>query len=491
MTKIPHLLALLALTALASLLAGCGASGPLAVAAPEAAKVQVWLTTGDQSRLLAAEPALSTGAGVEALEIEVNPSQRFQTMAGFGAALSDASAWLIQHRMNPAQREALLKELFGRGPMGEGFGLGFNLTRLTVGSSDYSRSHYSFNDLSPGQTDMALAKFSIDPNRSDVLPVLKQALTLNPQLQVMASPWSAPGWMKSGDSLIKGSLKPEMYGVFSDYLIRYVQAYAAEGVDIFALTLQNEPHFEPPDYPGMKLNPAARAAVIGQHLGPKLKHLGLKTQILDWDHNWDEPQSPLAVLADPQARAHVAGVAWHCYAGDVKVQSQVRDAYPDKDTWFTECSGGEWEKRFDHRLAWLMHNIVIGSVRHWSRGVLMWNLVLDQDFGPHLGGCKDCHGIVNIDARSGEVIARNVEYYAFGHASRFLRPGAQRIASSGARGDAGELINVAFRNADDGSLLLLVHNSAAQPRRFSVRQAGQRFAYELPARSVASFTWKP
>ena len=492
MTHMKILPSLLAALLCSTLLGGCGASGPLNATTPAAAaagSVQVWLTTGDQRKLLAAEPALPTGAAAEALEIEVDAAQRFQTMTGFGAAITDASAWLIQQRMNPAQREALLEELFSR----KNGGLGFDLTRLTIGASDFSRSHYSFADLPPGQTDMALASFSIAPNRAEVLPALKAALAVNPRLQVMASPWSAPGWMKSSDSLIKGALKPEMYGVFSDYLIRYLQAYAAEGVNIFALTLQNEPHFEPADYPGMRLDPAARAAVIGQHLGPKLKQLGLKTQILDWDHNWDEPQSPLAVLADDRARPYVSGVAWHCYAGDVKAQSQVREAYPDKEVWFTECSGGEWDKQFDTRLSWLMQNLIIGSTRHWARGVLMWNLALDRSYGPHLGGCKDCHGIVTIDAQTGAVVGRSVEYYAFGHASRFVRPGAQRIASgsAGSNSDGGGLLSVAFRNADDGSIALLVHNSAAQARRFSVRQGSQRFAYELPARSVATFTWQP
>lgn len=468
-----------------ALLAGCGGAASASHTVTADIPVQAWVTYGDRSRLLAREPdlRLSDGAAPAAINIDVDATQRFQRMAGFGAAITEASAWLLHKRMSATQREALLRELFGRGPEG----LGFDLTRLTIGASDFSRRHYSFDDMPPGQTDMALARFSIEPDRAELLPVLKQALQINPQLQVMASPWSAPGWMKSSDSLIKGSLKPEMYGVFSEYLVRYLQAYAAEGVNIFALTLQNEPHFEPGDYPGMRLDPAARAAIVGRHLGPLLEQRGLKTQLIEWDHNWDEPQAPLATLADAQARRHIAGVGWHCYAGDVKAQSLVRDAHPDKDVWFTECSGGEWEKRFDRRLSWLMHNLIIGSTRHWARGVLMWNLVLDENFGPHLGGCGNCHGIVNIDSRSGAV-ERTVEYYAFGHASRFVRRGAERVASSSGI-DGVE--SVAFRNADDGSLVLIVANTADAPRRFSVQQGAQRFAYELPARSAATFGWQP
>ena len=383
--------------------------------------------------------------------------------------------------MNPAQRGSLMKELFGRG---EG-GIGLSFTRLTIGASDFSREHYSFDDMPPGQVDPSLQKFSIAPNRADVLPVVKLALAINPQLKVMASPWSAPGWMKTSDSLIRGTLKPDAYPVFAEYLNRYVEAYRAEGVPIFALTLQNEPHFEPKDYPGMRVNPDSRAAFIGGHLGPLLAKRNPGTKLFDWDHNWDEPGSPAAVLADPIAAKYVAGVAWHCYGGDVRVQSALRDAHPDKEVWFTECSGGEWSPKWRDNLMYFIRTLVIGGTRNWSRGVLLWNLALDQDYGPHKGGCKDCRGVVTIDRDTGAV-TRNVEYYALAHASRFVRPGAQRIASTSGYDD---LDTVAFRNADDGSLVLLVANSGKAARKFSVRLRGKAFNYELPPVSVATFAW--
>lgn len=476
--------------ALITLAAGCGSNGlqPMPVPAPAGGKpVQAWVTTGDKTRLLArdtsaASPAFAQRAPL-ALNIDVDASQRFQTMVGFGASITDASAWLMMNKQTPAQRDALLRELFTR----EGNGVGFDFTRLTIGASDFSRTHYSFNDRPPGQTDMALAHFSIDPARADLLPVMKQALALNPKLQVMASPWSAPGWMKTTDSLIKGTLKPEMHDVFARYLVRYVQAFAAEGVPIFALTIQNEPHFEPPDYPGMRLSPAQRANIVGHHLGPMLAREGLKVQLIEWDHNWDEPQSPLAVLADPVARPFVAGVGWHCYASETLLpnQSVVHLAHPDKDTWFTECSGGQWKPHWPETLPWMARYIVIGTTRHWARGVQMWNMALDENHGPRLGGCKDCRGMVTIDSRTGEV-TRNLEYYAFAHASKFVRPGAQRIHS--APGSDG-IDTVAFRNADDGSIALVVSNSAAAERRMSVRQDGQTFEYTMPRESVATFVW--
>lgn len=472
-------------TVLAAALQGCGSGGATAVA--DGPATTSWTTTGDKTRLLAQEAGPRFASAVERLpvHIDVDDSKRYQTMVGFGASVTDASAWLMQHRMNATQRAALLAELFGRGPGG----VGFHLTRLTIGASDFSRSHYSLNDLPRGETDLPLARFSIEANRADVLPVMKQVMAINPGLQVMASPWSAPGWMKSNDSLIKGSLRADRHEVFARYLLRYVDAYAAEGIPIFALTVQNEPHFEPGDYPGMRVEPAARAALVGQHLGPMIAQQGRQLQIIDWDHNWDEPQSPLAVLADPVARRHISGVGWHCYVDEKYIvnQSVVHDAHPDKDTWHTECSGGEWKPVWSERLPWTVRNLVIGATRHWARGVLMWNMALDEKHGPHLGGCSDCRGVVTIDSRSGEV-TRNLEYYALAHASRFVRPGAQRIASTA---ESGTLQTVAFRNADDGSLVLIVCNSGGAEQRYSVQSGGQSLHAALPASSITTLVWTP
>lgn len=443
-----------------------------------AAPVRAFLTTADQQHLLA--PSTVDKAAAAGDVIRIDPRRQRQRMAGFGAAITEGSAWLIRNGMSQPQRDALMKELFTR----EGNGVGFELTRLTIGASDFSRRHYSLDDMPPGQTDPELKNFSLAKEREDVIPAVKQALALNPQLQVMASPWSAPGWMKTTDSLVQGQLKPEHYGSFAKYMVRYVEEMKAEGVPIFALTLQNEPHFEPPDYPGMRVPPATRAAIVGQHLGPLLQAKGMKTQILEWDHNWDEPWSPLSMLSDATARKFVSGVAWHCYAGDVSAQSQVAQHYPELDVWFTECSGGEWKPQWAETLPWITRNLIIGSTRHGARGVLMWNLALDPKFGPHLGGCKDCRGVVTIDPKDGKV-TRNIEYYAFGHASRFVKRDARRVDSEGG---TKSLDHVAFTNPD-GSTALIVSNSGNAAQRFTVQAPGQRFSYELPASGVVTFTW--
>ena len=446
--------------------------------------VQVWLTTSDRAHLLERQPdiAFSAAESTTATLIDVDTARRFQTMAGFGAALTDASASLIQTRLAPPQREALLQELFGR----KHNGVGFSVVRLPIGASDFSRTHYSLDDMPAGMRDDAMAHFSITPYRADVLPVMQRAIAINRQLTVIATPWSAPAWMKSSNSLITGALRTDAYPAFAEYLRRYVSAFASEGVPIAALTVQNEPHNEPKDYPGMRFSAAARADFIGHHLGPLFAARGMHTQILDWDHNWDEPQSPLDVLRDSVARRFVSGVAWHCYAGDVSAQSRVHDAFPDKDAWFTECAGGAWAPNFGDNLRWNVRTLIIGATRHWARGVTLWNLALDEHHGPRLGGCNDCRGVLTIDSATGTV-TRNEEFYALAHASRFVRQGAVRIASTSG---ADDVSTVAFRNGDDGSIVLLAVNDAALDRVLCVRMSSQVFVATIPAQSVVSFHWR-
>jgi glucosylceramidase len=448
--------------------------------------VEVWVTTGDQQKLLSREPdVVFAGPPAPAPStlpaIEVADTAGFQEMVGFGAAITDASAMLI-NGLPAEQRERLLRELFDPDS-----GIGLSFTRLTIGASDFSAHHYTFDDMPPGHRggDPTLARFSIEADRANRLPVLRRALTINPALKVMASPWSAPAWMKTTGTLIKGTLRPDAYEPFAEYLARYVDAYAAEGVPIFALTIQNEPHHEPGDYPGMRLEPAARARFVGEFLGPRLARGGSRTVILEWDHNWDEPQSPLAVLRDSVARRHVAGVAWHCYGGDVTAQAAVHDSFPSLDTYFTECSGGEWAPKFGDNLVWNVQKLIIGATRNWARGVLLWNLALDEKHGPHLGGCGNCRGVVTIDSKTGAV-TRNVEYYALAHASRFVKPGARRIASPAA---VEGLESVAFRNTDRSTVLIVV-NTAAREQRFVVRSRGRALEYGLQAGAVATLRWR-
>lgn len=454
--------------------AACANARP---APPPPAKV--WLTTADETQKLtlqrsqkAAGPALGTEA------IAIDTSRHFQKIHGFGAAMTDASAQLLSE-LPEARRKALMAELFGRGPNG----LGLSFTRLTVGASDFSTSDYSYDDTPGNAPDLQLTHFSILPAKKYVLPRVREALAINPDLLVMISPWSAPAWMKSTKSLIQGQLVPQYYPAFATYLARTVESFGREGVPVSMLTIQNEPNFEPDSYPGMRVDPKQRAEIIGRHVGPLFKSRGIRTRILDWDHNWDHPEMPLAVLADPVARQYVSGIAWHCYDGDVRAQSPVHDAYPDKDAWLTECSGGEWTPKFADVLAWMTDKLIIGASNNWSRGTLLWNLALDPAHGPHTGGCADCRGVVTIDPATG-AITRNVEYYVLGHASRFVLPGALRVATV-KRSD--EIEAAAFLNPDGSRVAILHRKSGSGPVTISVD--GERYAVALPNGSVATVRW--
>ncbi|MEO5816919.1 MAG: glycoside hydrolase family 30 beta sandwich domain-containing protein [Gemmatimonadaceae bacterium] len=440
-----------------------------------------WITTADQSRLLSPEPdvVIVPAPGTSGLVIDVDEATRYQEIVGFGAGMTDASAWLINRRLG-THRDAVLRELFGR----DG-GIGLSFVRTPMGASDYSSTHYTYDDMLAGESDVSLARFSIAPDRADKLPVLRAALAINPQLKVVGSPWSAPAWMKTTGSLVKGTLRPEMYAPYAEYFRRFIRAYAAEGVPLFAVTMQNEPAFEPADYPGMRLDAKQRAELIGRHVGPLFAREGIPTLILEWDHNWDASVEPLGVLSDSVARRYVSGVAWHCYAGEPSVQETVHAAYPTKDAYFTECSGGAWAPSFADNLKWNVSTLIINSVRGWARGVAYWNLALDENAGPHLGGCGNCRGVITIDSRTGAV-TRNVEYYVLAHASKFVRPGARRIASTT---NVGGLQSVAFRNADDGSKVVIVLNSSPGPVSFAIRSGDREIPYSIPAGAVATLVW--
>ncbi|MDB4873884.1 MAG: glycosyl hydrolase [Gemmatimonadetes bacterium] len=466
------------------LLAACSSGAavdPGSSVTPTGPVAQAWITTGDQSRLLSSEPDLPIRSAVDTsrVVIDVDDGTSYQEMVGFGAAMTDASAYLLNNKLG-AQRDAIMHELFGRNP-----GLGLSFMRVPMGASDFSSTDYSYDDMPAGQTDSSLAHFSVDHDRIDKLPALKQALAINPQLKLVASPWSAPGWMKTTGSLIQGTLRPQSYDSFASYFRKFVDAYTAEGVPIFAVTMQNEPAFEPTDYPGMRLDPAARAEVIGKHVGPLFARAGLSTLILDWDHNWDLPTQPLTVLADSAARRYTSGVAWHCYAGDVGVQETVHAEYPTVDAYFTECSGGAWAPVFADNLKYFVGTLLIGSTRGWAKGVALWNLALDENAGPHLGGCGNCRGVITINSGTG-FVTRNVEYYALAHASQFVRPGAHRIASTT---NVNGLQSVAFKNADDGSKVLIVLNTGASEVSFAIHIGGKAIRYAIRGGAVVTFRW--
>lgn len=440
--------------------------------------VQVWLTTPDEAHLLSRRPDVGFGDDAAPVTVTVDDRRQFQRMEGFGASFTESAAVLVHDRLPAGKRDEVMRRLFDADT-----GIGLSLLRQPMGASDFALDDYTYDDVPGG--DPTLAAFSVARDDRAVVPLLVQALHLNPGLRVIGTPWSAPAWMKSSESLVGGTLDPAAFEPYARYFLRFVQDYAARGIPVSAVTVQNEPHFSPTSYPGMLLPAAREAEFVGRHLGPTFAAAGIDTRILAFDGNWDGASHALEVLADPVARPFLAGTAFHCYAGDPARQDEVHDTHPDKAIYLTECSGGAWSPDFAANLRWGVHTLIIGSVRHWASAVMTWNMALDQDAGPTNGGCQDCRGVVTVDTLTGR-ITYNVEYYVLGHASRFVVPGAVRVASTGS--GTNDIEHVAFRNPD-GSQVLIVLNAGRKPHTFAVRWSHASFRYRLPAGAVATFRW--
>jgi glucosylceramidase len=438
-------------------------------------QIELFVTTPDKKNLLTRQPEVrwSTGdlSGLPGLLVE--PTKQLQPFLGVGAALTDSSAWLLAKSMNEKERRAALTALFDSKK-----GNGFSVVRICIGASDFSvGGSYTCCDA----PDPTLNKFTLEREKAYLLPLLREIKKIQPKLTVIASPWSAPAWMKTSNSLNGGWLDWAHYENFARYLVKFIQGCAAEGVKIDYLTPQNEPRHESGTYPSMRMEPHDQARFIGENLGPELEKSGMKTKILCWDHNWDAPEFPLGVLEGEKARKFTTGTAFHGYAGEPGAQEKVRAAYPEKELHFTESSGGDWYKDFGGNIRWDITNLLTGSVRHGARSVLKWNLVLDEDHGPQNGGCKDCRGVVTWDAKT-RTLTKNEEFFAFGHVGRFVPSGSQVIASSEVPG----LPSVAFRRPDGRKVVLCC---AEKETVFRLREGSRSARITVPAGAAATLLW--
>jgi glucosylceramidase len=481
-------------------------TGP-AQAHPPTTQVNVWVTTPDRAELLHQRAPVTFHDGAsDRTTITVDPRTSYQTMDGFGASITDSSANVL-YRLSPADREQTMRKLFDPRE-----GIGVSFLRQPVGSSDFTAAaeHYTYDDVPAGQTDFGLKHFTIAHDQQQVLPLLRRAKQLNPQLKVMATPWSPPAWMKTGDTLVGSRLKddPEVYDAYARYLVKFVQAYAKAGVPVDFLSIQNEPQNRKPSaYPGTDMPVRQEAAVITA-LGPLLQKASPRTKILGYDHNWtthpgdvastppgEDPETdyPYKLLQTPAAK-WIAGTAYHCYSGDPSKQTDLHNAFPSKGIWFTECSGSHGPtdtppQIFRGTLTWHARTLMLGTTRNWAKSVVNWNIALDSTGGPHLGGCDTCTGLVTLQPDG--TVTTDAEYYTIGHLSKFVKPGAVRIGSTsyGTTGWNGQLMSAAFRNPD-GTTALLVHNENDDPRSFTVAVGDKTFDYELPGGAIATYTWE-
>lgn len=411
--------------------------------------------------------------------ITIHPATAFQEIEGFGASLTDSSAWLLYKFLNADERKAVLTDLFD--PVQ---GIGLSYLRQPMGASDFRLKEYSYDDLPAGVTaDYDLKHFSIAYDEEYIIPTLKEILAINPDVRIMASPWSPPTWMKTTGLIGSGHLKDDVYTTYANYFVKFIQAYTAHGIPIDAVTPQNEPYYEPKSYAGCRMEPAEQARLV-KEMGQAFAKNNIAAKILIWDHNWDHPEYPIAVLSDPNVRPYIAGTAFHHYAGKVSAQSTVHDAFPDKALYFTEGSDGTWNDRgFE---ADLVRNgvFMVDTLRHWAKTIIKWNLVLDEKNGPKIpGGCDTCYGVVTLNQSTRQVSPRP-HYYALGHASKFLRPGAVRIDSSDS-----DIRTVAFKNTD-GSIVLYAVNPDKQAAFLRLQWNQQRLNYKLPPRCIMTFRWE-
>ncbi len=437
----------------------------------------LWLTDPDAGILFKKEnqPLVFADALQTAGVIEIDDGRTFQTIDGFGYTLTGGSTMHL-HNMDAAGRAVLLKELFAT----DSNNIGVSYLRVSIGASDLDERVFSYDDLPAGQTDEPMEKFSIAPDKAHLIPVLKEILAINPAIKILGSPWSPPAWMKTNNNSKGGSLQPRYYDAYARYFVKYIQAMKAEGITIDAITVQNEP-LHPGNNPSLLMPAEEQAAFIKQSLGPAFKAAHINTKIIVYDHNADRPDYPVTIYKDADAAQYVDGAAFHLYGGNIDTLAQLHNAYPGKHLYFTEqWIGAPGDLKGD--LSWHIKNVIIGAMRNWCRVALEWNLAADTSLEPHTpGGCTRCLGALTID---GNAVTRNPAYYIIAHASKFVRPGAVRVASSQLSGMA----NVAFKNSN-GKMVVIVLNEADQPRSFAIKYNNNQVSVTLNGGAVATYVW--
>jgi glucosylceramidase len=441
--------------------------------------IRYWLTTRDRSALFEQQekPLVFAASPGKLPAIAINDAVKYQEIDGFGFALTGGSA---QHmiKMSVPARSALIKELFGT----EGNGVGISYIRLSIGASDLNEKVFSYNDLPAGEIDPELKKFDLGPDRLDVIPVMKEILAVYPLLKIMGSPWSPPTWMKTNNDTRGGQLKPEFYDAYAKYFVKYIQQMKEEGITIDAITVQNEP-LHPGNNPSLLMTAPDQAVFIRDHLGPAFEKNNIKTKIVVYDHNADRPDYPIFIYKDPEAARYVDGSGFHLYNGTMEILTDVHNAYPDKHIYFTEQMVVERPGSKVINISRAVSRLIIGATRNWCRNVLEWNLAADPENKPYTdrGGCSMCQGAVTIDKDN---ITRNIAYYSVAHASKFVRPGSVRIAST----EIDSVSNVAFRTPQ-GRHVLIVSNNSGKEQRFNIRFRNRTAEAKLEGGAVATYVW--
>lgn len=459
--------------------------------------VTAYVTTNNRSaEFVKQELAFSKKAdNMSPFTIVLQPSEKYQIMDGFGAAITGSSAYnLLQ--MKAEDRNQFLKETFS-----DIDGAGQSYVRIAIGCSDFSLSEYTCCDKE-GIENFALQNEELEY----VIPVLKEILAIKPDLKIMGSPWTPPLWMKvnnlkelkAHNSWTSGQLNPAHYQDYATYFVKWIGAMDKHGIKIHSITPQNEP-LNRGNSASMFMSWQEQNEFVKTALGPKFKEAALSTKIYLYDHNYDydsgkedtkdQTQFPLKIYEDAETAQYVAGAAYHNYGGSRSELLKIHNANPEKELIFTETSIGVWNdgQNFEKRLIDDMEEVALGPVNNWSKGVIVWNLMLDTEKGPFRpGGCDVCYGAVDIDKADYKTITRNSHYFIVSHLSAVVKPDAVRIGTSGYTDN--QLVFSAFQNVD-GSYAFIVLNKSTSIKTINLYDGSESFVHEVPAQSVVSYRW--
>ncbi|MGD0734480.1 MAG: glycoside hydrolase family 30 beta sandwich domain-containing protein [Terracidiphilus sp.] len=443
------------------------------MAAPPSSKLRAWITSGDQRfDELDVEPWQPT-AGHSSSAVEVETSKRFQSILGFGGAFTDSSCYLLSC-MGPAQRQALMDDFFGSN------GLHLSVGRTCMGASDYSRTAYTFDDSTT--PDPELSNFSIEHDRAYILPTLRDALRINPEMFYFSAPWTPPAWMKTGDSLLGGSMRKKYFASYAQYFVKFIEAYKAESIHVSAVTCQNEPDTDQDGrMPASLWGQEYEAGFIKEFLGPALRDASLDTKIWLLDHNYNLWGRAVDQLNDPDVFKFVDGVAWHGYFGTPDAMTTVHDAFPTKGTYWTE--GGPDFTAPDYTTDWATWSgTFTGVLKNWARCIVAWNFILDEKGNPNIGPFN-CGGVVTLDSKT-QQLTRSGQYWAFAHYSKAVRRGARVLAT---HANLPGIEHVAFANPDGDFVLVLTNEGEA--REIDCTFEGKSLHLSLPKNSIVTLQW--
>ncbi|HTC94935.1 MAG TPA: glycoside hydrolase family 30 beta sandwich domain-containing protein [Terriglobales bacterium] len=447
--------------------------------------VQLWVTTSNTTGVVLGlqrqhDLRFTADANDSITAIDVDEAKVFQKMEGGGASFTDSAAWLVNEKLSPASRKQVMRKLFD--PKA---GIGLSFLRNPMGASDLTRTEYTYDDDASDQADPALPHFSIAHDLVDILPLTKTARQINRSLQLMMVPWSPPAWMKDNNSLVHGDILPKFYPHLTNYFLKTMQAYEAQGIHIDYVALNNEPMCCPEiNYPSANLPSEEQITILKDYWFPAWEKNHIQTRIFLLDFNWckNDLVTPLLQESAIRTSPFVAGVAYHGYCGTPAVQTENHNAF-EAEAFFTERTGSiknspDVQHSRDMKL-------MIGIFRNWGRTFVKWPIAADENQGPHLGGCATCTGLITVHTKDkpGKV-DYGIEYYTMGHYTKFVPVGASLIDSTA----SDNVLNAAFKNPDS-SLVLIAYNNTNQPQSFKVRWHSQVFHYTLPVNTSATFRW--